>query len=65
MGGGFVVDELWVFPVKGCKGLAVQEAVVTSAGLALDLGGGELVADRGLVVVDGLGLRFPAFQAIR
>jgi uncharacterized protein YcbX len=64
MGGEFVVDELWVFPVKGCKGLAVQEAVVTSAGLALDLGGGELVADRGLVVVDGLGLRFPAFQAI-
>ena len=30
------VEELWVFPVKGCRGVRVAEATLTSTGLALD-----------------------------
>ena len=30
------IDALWVFPVKSCAGISVQQAVLTSTGLAFD-----------------------------
>ena len=30
------IDALWVFPVKSCAGISVQQAVLTPTGLAFD-----------------------------
>ncbi|MEP6607418.1 MAG: MOSC N-terminal beta barrel domain-containing protein [Burkholderiaceae bacterium] len=42
-----VIDALWVYPIKGCRGISVPSAIVASTGLEIDG-----IGDREWVVVD-------------
>ena len=44
-----IIEELWLFPIKGCKGFKVNSAVMTPRGLEFD---------RSFVIVDASTNRF-------
>mmetsp|Transcript_4081 Transcript_4081/g.5012 ORF Transcript_4081/g.5012 Transcript_4081/m.5012 type:complete len:311 (+) Transcript_4081:41-973(+) len=50
-----IVEELWVYPVKGCQGISVPEARLTATGLEYD---------RALCIVDTEGLVVAKNEAI-
>ena len=52
--GSVVVTELWVYPVKACRGVKVQSAVLTPTGLELD---------RSFCIVDVDGTNVAKFEA--
>jgi uncharacterized protein len=44
------IDQLFLYPIKGCRGIAVERATLTATGLEVDG-----IGDREWVVVDGQG----------
>jgi uncharacterized protein len=49
------VSELTLYPIKGCQGIALTEALALNEGLAIQLANGELLHDRQFMVVDSQG----------
>jgi uncharacterized protein len=49
------VSELTLYPIKGCQGIALTEALALHEGLAVQLANGELLHDRQFMVVDSQG----------
>ncbi|HSQ10748.1 MAG TPA: MOSC domain-containing protein, partial [Burkholderiaceae bacterium] len=41
------IDQLFIYPIKGCRGISVQHETLTATGLAIDG-----IGDREWVVVD-------------
>jgi uncharacterized protein len=50
-----VVSELTLYPIKGCRGVALTQAVALPEGLAVNLANGEMLYDRQFMVVDSQG----------
>jgi uncharacterized protein len=50
-----VVSELTLYPIKGCRGIALTQAVALPEGLAVNLANGEMLYDRQFMVVDSQG----------
>jgi uncharacterized protein len=50
-----VVSELTLYPIKGCRGIALTQAVALHEGLAVNLSNGEELYDRQFMVVDSQG----------
>jgi uncharacterized protein len=49
------ISALTLYPIKGCQGIAVTEALALEEGLAIKLTNGELLHDRQFMVVDSRG----------
>jgi uncharacterized protein len=50
-----MITTLTLYPIKGCQGIALQEAYALNEGLATKLAGGEFLRDREFMMVDSAG----------
>jgi uncharacterized protein len=50
------ITALTIYPIKGCQGIGLTEALALNEGLAIKLANGEMLHDRQFMVVDSQGL---------
>jgi uncharacterized protein len=50
-----MITALTIYPIKGCQGIALDQAYALSEGLAIKLANGEFLHDREFMVVDSAG----------